>query len=605
MEVVTDKPAKNSVPEEYKRTEVGVIPNDWEMRLIKDLAHIGTGAKNTEDKIDDGRYPFFVRSSKVERINSYSFDGEAVLTAGDGVNTGKIFHYINGKFDYHQRVYKISNFNNDIDGYYFYLAFSQYFYERVMGMTAKSSVDSVRMEMIADMKLPFPPTLEEQQAIAEALSDVDALIAELNALIEKKQQVKKGTMQQLLTGKKRLPGFDGEWEEKTLGEVCISISDGTHYTPSYVDYGIPFYSVENVTADNYSDVKYISKTEHEKLIKRCKPERGDVLLTRIGTLGKTKLIDWDIDASIYVSLALLKLSDKINTQYFYRYTESEQFVEEVKKRALTNASPQKINMGELEKVSIVFPKDEEEQKAIAQILSDMDAEIKALESKRDKYKQIKQGMMQELLTGKTRLVKAKEERKELQESKQISTTHSWAFNEAVIIATLADQFGDDIAFGRKRYTKLSYLLHRYTDNEVSGYRKKAAGPYNPKTKYGGPERIALEKEYMGKAQKGKYKGFVSGENIEEAQSYFDNWYGQEAINWIDENFRYQSNDDLELLTTVDKARIELGKEGQEVTLSTVKEVIASHPEWESKLERDIFSDENIKRAINESYELFG
>jgi type I restriction enzyme S subunit len=103
----------------YKQTEVGVIPNNWEIDKIKNLTSITTGAKNTQDKVDDGDYPFFVRSSIVERINSYSFDGEAVLTAGDGVGTGKIYHYINGKFDFHQRVYRISDFCEKLNGYFF------------------------------------------------------------------------------------------------------------------------------------------------------------------------------------------------------------------------------------------------------------------------------------------------------------------------------------------------------------------------------------------------------------------------------------------------------------------------------------------------------
>jgi type I restriction enzyme S subunit len=104
-----NKGAALSLLKGYKQTEVGVIPTDWEIDEIQNLAEITTGAKNTQDRIFDGEYPFFVRSQIVERINSFSFDGEAILTAGDGVGTGKVFHYINGKFDYHQRVYKISH----------------------------------------------------------------------------------------------------------------------------------------------------------------------------------------------------------------------------------------------------------------------------------------------------------------------------------------------------------------------------------------------------------------------------------------------------------------------------------------------------------------
>ena len=177
------------VPAGYKRTEVGVIPEDWEVEEIQSLVEIRTGSRNTQDSTDNGLYPFYVRSHKVEKIDSYSFDGEAVLTAGDGVGTGKIFHYINGKFDVHQRVYQLTGFGPRLDGYFFFLIFSTRFYQRIMQMTAKSSVDSVRREMIAKMEIPIPPKAE-QEAIAEALSDADAWIASLEQLIAKKRLIK-------------------------------------------------------------------------------------------------------------------------------------------------------------------------------------------------------------------------------------------------------------------------------------------------------------------------------------------------------------------------------------------------------------------------------
>ena len=186
----------------YVQTEVGIIPEDWEIEYIENIAEITTGAKNNQDKISDGRYPFFVRSQVVERINSFSFDGEAVLTAGDGA-VGKIFHYINGKFDVHQRVYQISKFSEKVSGYFFYLYFSKNFYERIMQMTAKSTVDSVRREMIAEMKVALP-SVAEQQAIAAVLSDMDAELEALEARYAKVKDMKTGMMQELLTGKTRL-----------------------------------------------------------------------------------------------------------------------------------------------------------------------------------------------------------------------------------------------------------------------------------------------------------------------------------------------------------------------------------------------------------------
>ena len=159
----------------YKQTEAGEIPEEWEVDYVENLAQITTGKKNTQDRIEDGQYPFFVRSQTVERINCYSYDGEAVLTAGDGVGTGKVFHYINGKFDVHQRVYRISDFSPRLNGYFFFIYFSSRFYSRIMQMTAKSSVNSVRREMIVKMPVPLPPK-GEQGAIAKALIDADASI---------------------------------------------------------------------------------------------------------------------------------------------------------------------------------------------------------------------------------------------------------------------------------------------------------------------------------------------------------------------------------------------------------------------------------------------
>ena len=190
----------------------------WPVENIERIAEITTGAKNTQDRIEAGQYPFFVRSQKVERINTYSFDGEAVLTAGDGVGTGKVFHYVNGKFDCHQRVYQIRNFDRRVDGYFFYLYFSAHFAERVAQMTAKSSVDSVRREMIASMEVPVPP-IAEQKAVASAVRDIDVLLERLDALLAKKRDLKKAAMQQLLTGQTRLAGFDAPWQTAGLGTL--------------------------------------------------------------------------------------------------------------------------------------------------------------------------------------------------------------------------------------------------------------------------------------------------------------------------------------------------------------------------------------------------
>lgn len=168
----------------------------WEEKKVIDFAKVDTGANNTQDKVEDGPYPFYVRSPIIYRSNKYIFDfPEAVLTVGDGVGTGKVFHYVQGKFDCHQRVYVIHDFENVL-GKYFYFYFSEKFYARVKPMSAKNSVDSVRREMITDMKIPIP-CKAEQQKIADCLSSLDLLIQTQQKVVTTWQQLKKALLQQM------------------------------------------------------------------------------------------------------------------------------------------------------------------------------------------------------------------------------------------------------------------------------------------------------------------------------------------------------------------------------------------------------------------------
>jgi type I restriction enzyme S subunit len=176
--------------EEFKES------GEWEEKMIGEISKVTTGNKDTQNKVDNGVYPFFVRSQIVERINSFSYDGEAILTSGDGVGVGKNFHYIDGKFDFHQRVYCLYDFAEHVFGKYLYLYFSEHFYHRVMKMTAKNSVDSVRMAMITEMPILIP-SIKEQQKIATCLFSLDELITRQAEKIEQLKMHKKGLMQGL------------------------------------------------------------------------------------------------------------------------------------------------------------------------------------------------------------------------------------------------------------------------------------------------------------------------------------------------------------------------------------------------------------------------
>lgn len=405
--------AEAGAPKGYKLTEVGLVPDDWDVEYVENLAHITTGGRNTQDRVDDGQYPFFVRSQKVERINSYSFDGEAVLTAGDGVGTGKVFHYINGKFDAHQRVYRISDFNERMNGYFFFLYFSTHFYGRIMQMTAKSSVDSVRRDMIARMLIPIPPSKAEQEAIAEALRNADALIESLEKLLAKNRHLKQGAMQELLSGRKRLPGFSGECGERALFDLAGGrkelFDDGDWIKSEHItDEGIRLIQTGNIGVGSFIErdqKKYIFEKSFVSL--RCKEVRqGDLLICRLADpagrscvlpdIGEAKIVT-SVDVTIFRPPAAVA-----NRVFLANMFSTDEWFRAVGNRS-GGTTHKRISRGALGRLKIRVPL-VEEQTAIAAVLSDIDAEIAALEAKLLKARSLKQGMMQELLTGRIRLV---------------------------------------------------------------------------------------------------------------------------------------------------------------------------------------------------------
>jgi type I restriction enzyme S subunit len=193
-----------------------------------------------------------------------------------------------------------------------------------------------------------------------------------------------------------------DWDVKELGDL-VEVRDGTHQTPKYVDNGIPFYSVESITNNDFVNTKYISESAHKLLTKKFRIEKMDILMTRIGSIGDCKLITWNPNASFYVSLALLKPRDKSTAPFIYHFSKTEVFKKELEDRSLQWAIPKKINLGEISKIKICVPILKAEQTAIATMLSDMDVLIEKLKKLIEKKKNIKKGAMQELLTGKKRV----------------------------------------------------------------------------------------------------------------------------------------------------------------------------------------------------------
>ena len=184
-------------------TRIKGFSTKWKVVSLGDISHIKTGKKDNQNKVKGGTYPFFVRSPNIERIDSYSFDGEAILVPGEG-NIGKIFHYINGKFDYHQRVYKISDFDQSANGKYIHYYFTQNFAREVSSSSVKATVDSLRLPTFTNFKVSLPP-IEEQDAIVRLL---DTISSDIDMLLIKKltlESQKKYLLDNLLSGKISTP----------------------------------------------------------------------------------------------------------------------------------------------------------------------------------------------------------------------------------------------------------------------------------------------------------------------------------------------------------------------------------------------------------------
>lgn len=364
---------------------------EWERKLVQDVCNVATGNKDTQNKVNNGLYPFFVRSDNVERINTFSFDGEAVLTSGDGVGVGKNYHYINGKFDYHQRVYCMNNFKS-CNGKYFYYYFSLNFYNRVMRMTAKNSVDSVRRDMITKMPISIP-SLEEQTKIANFLGKVDKQIEILTSKKEKLEAYKKGIMQQLFNQELRFKKDDGsnypDWEEKKLADICTFFSGGTPSSTnkSYYNGDIPFIKSGEINKDKTE--QFLSqegiKNSSAKMV-----NKGDLLYALYGaTAGETGIAK--ISGAINQAVLCVKViqSNKIYLLQLLKFNKKN-IVDKFIQGGQGNLSAKIIK-----ELTFDFPSLEEQTK-IANFLSAIDRQIEQVDKQIDKTKAFKKGLLQQM-----------------------------------------------------------------------------------------------------------------------------------------------------------------------------------------------------------------
>lgn len=438
---MTDKP-------KFKQTEVGMIPSDWEVLPIKGLCtKVTDGSHESPKEVDNGYYMPSVKDMtdlgfcfsdckqiskndylKLER-NGCRPEKDDVLIAKDGSILKYAF-----VMDDELPIVILSSIailrpnKKKIDSHYFAHYFKKEdFVNKVLSdYKTGTGVPRIVLNNFKEIEIAYPKKIEEQQRIANALSDVDTLIAKLEKLIAKKKNIKQGAMQQLLTGRKRLPGFapaKPTYKQTELGKIpidweCVNISKTCTIKARIGWQGLK--STEYLNSGNYilvtgtdfkngfidwSTCSYVSEWRF-KQDKNIQIKKGDVLVTKDGTIGKVAFLneipmEGTLNSGVFVVRSKdLKKIDSVYLSLVFKSSWFDNFLDEI----TSGSTIVHLYQKDFVKFNFPVPSSIDEQTAIANVLSDMDTEIATLETKLAKYRKLKTGMMQQLLTGKIRLV---------------------------------------------------------------------------------------------------------------------------------------------------------------------------------------------------------
>lgn len=608
----------------YKQTEVGVVPEDWKILKIKDIGYLTSGESPSHFEFSTGHLPYF----KVEQLNNsvkYQIDTPYHTSSSKPIDMGSIIFPKRGaaistnKFRLlaqpsllDTNIMALTVTNEQVHNEYLFYWFIR---KGLWQIADTTSVPQINNKHILPLQFPLPP-FAEQERIADALSDIDSFLTALEKQISKEKAIKQGTMQELLTGKRRLPGFSGEWRYFNLmknSKVKARIGWQGLKKSEYLDSGYALL----VTGTDFDDGRvlwdgchYVTRSRYEQ-DRNIQLQNNDILITKDGSLGKAALVQGltkpaTLNSGIFV---IRPLQDAYDPVFVYQILSSFVF-KNFLDRLSAGSTIIHLYQKDVGKFEFLLPPTIAEQKAIAEALSEMDADIAALENKLTKYRQVKQGMMQQLLTGKIRLKNNVEDLRQAEQANAVKTlpartAHNRQFDDAVSIAAIVDAFySDKYPLGRVKVQKLLYLLHRHQAVSVSDFKKKAAGPYADTVRYKGGEPIAKKNKYIVSENGKQGTRYSRGENMAQALNYVERWGMQSDLQWLKENFLHTGRNDLELFATVDMAICDLNEAGVPISVASIKDLIASSKEWKAKLSKTYFSDRDIARAIKKCTELF-
>lgn len=300
--------------------------NNWKTVSLNEVASIQTGKHDANHAKPDGKYRFYTCAYEYQYCNTNRFQGECLILPGNGANVGEVFYY-KGEFDAYQRTYVLSDLK--VEGKFLYYHLTAFWKRRNQDKQFGSATNYIRMGNFLEYTLPLPP-LPTQQAIVVRL---EALFSELDKGIEQlktarqqlrtyRQAVLKAAFEGRLTGEQVAAGVLPEgWRESNLKELALKITDGEHATPKRTDSGVLLLSARNVLNGeiNLSKVDYVDEDEYQRIIKRCHPEEGDILISCSGSVGRICLVPPNIKFVMVRSVALVKLDKTKMLPKFYEY----------------------------------------------------------------------------------------------------------------------------------------------------------------------------------------------------------------------------------------------------------------------------------------------
>jgi len=320
----------------------------WKLVKLEDICEfIGKGERPASFASETGNVPFITSSPTIKKCNVADYNTEALVT-GDGGSAN--IHYINGQFSASDHTYILKSKDNEkISLKFVYQTIANNLAVIEKGFRGVG-LKNVSKKYLQSIQIPLPPIEVQQQIVAET---------------ESYQKIIDGA-KQIVENYRPTIKIDPKWQLNKLENVCIQITDGTHRTPKYTKDGVPFLRVTDLTKSNESK-KFISQKEHSKLIKRCKPEKGDVLYSKNGTIGIAKLVDWNWEFSVFVSIALLKPDrTKINSKYFELFLNSPQALNQAKSFS-KSGTVTNLHLVEIKRMSIPLPDIITQQRIVQQL----------------------------------------------------------------------------------------------------------------------------------------------------------------------------------------------------------------------------------------------